>query len=86
MSAHAYAHTVDCEIFVVKILIPKVWQRKLGYAKNLQAKYFTGKNIPIYGSYNNSRVPPTTSWKVTRAIGEIKFVCTNIKYEPWAKF
>ena len=24
---------------------------KLGYAKNLQAKYFTGENIPIYGIY-----------------------------------
>ena len=27
----------------------KVWWRNLDYEKNLQAKYFTGENIPIYG-------------------------------------
>ena len=68
-------HTIDCEIFVVKIffvdnlfrrklntqnilcnvcrpipvLVAEVWRRNLDYAKNLQAKYFTGENIPIYG-------------------------------------
>ena len=31
------------------ILVAKVWRRKLDYVKNLQAKYFTGKNILIYG-------------------------------------
>ena len=35
----------------VPILVAKVWRRKLGYAKNLQAKYFTRKNILIYGMY-----------------------------------
>ena len=29
-------------------MVTKVWQRKLDYAKNLQAKYFAGENIPIY--------------------------------------
>ena len=33
----------------IPILVAKVWRWNLGYAKNLQAKYFTGKNIPIYG-------------------------------------
>ena len=33
----------------IPILVAKVWQRKLDYAENLQAKYFTGENIPIYG-------------------------------------
>ena len=32
------------------ILVAEVWRRNLDYTKNLQAKYFTGKNIPIYGS------------------------------------
>ena len=27
----------------------EVWRRNLDYAKNLQAKYFTSENIPIYG-------------------------------------
>ena len=31
------------------ILVAKVWRRNLDYAKKLQAKYFTGENIPIYG-------------------------------------
>ena len=31
------------------ILVAKVWRRNLDYAKNLQAKCFTGENIPIYG-------------------------------------
>ena len=35
------------------ILVAKIWQRKLDYAKNLQAKYFTGENIPIYGTVVN---------------------------------
>ena len=35
----------------IPILVAKVWQRKLDYAKNLQAKYFTGENIQIYGIY-----------------------------------
>ena len=34
------------------ILVAKDWQRNLDYAKNLQAKYFTGKNIPIYDSFS----------------------------------
>ena len=33
----------------IPILVAKVWQRKLDYVKFLQAKYFTSKNIPIYG-------------------------------------
>ena len=33
----------------IPILVAKVWRRKLDYMKNLQAKYFTGENIPIYG-------------------------------------
>ena len=33
----------------IPILVAKVWWRKLDYAKNLQAKYFTDENIPIYG-------------------------------------
>ena len=32
----------------IPILVAKVWQRNLDYTKNLQAKYFTGKNIPVY--------------------------------------
>ena len=32
------------------ILVTQVWQRNLDYAKNLQAKYFTSKNIMIYGT------------------------------------
>ena len=35
----------------IPILITKVWRQNLDYAKNLQAKYFTSENIPIYGSY-----------------------------------
>ena len=31
----------------IPILVTKVWQQNLDYAKNLQAKYFTGENIPI---------------------------------------
>ena len=27
----------------IPILVAKIWQRNLDYAKNLQAKYFTGK-------------------------------------------
>ena len=34
----------------IPILVAKIWQRNLDYAKNLQAKYFTGENIPIYGN------------------------------------
>ena len=34
----------------ILILVAKVWRRNLDYAKNLQAKYFTGENIPIYGN------------------------------------
>ena len=33
------------------ILVAKVRQRSLDYVKNLQVKYFTGKNIPIYSMY-----------------------------------
>ena len=32
----------------IPILVTKVLRRNLDYAKNLQVKYFTGKNIPIY--------------------------------------
>ena len=32
------------------ISMTKVWRQNLNYAKNLQAKYFTGENIPLYGS------------------------------------
>ena len=32
----------------IPILVAKVWRRNLAYAKNLQAKYFIGENIPIY--------------------------------------
>ena len=28
---------------------------KISYTKNLQVKYFTGENIPIYGSSRNCR-------------------------------
>ena len=31
--------------------VAKVWRQNLDYAKNLQAKYFTSENIPIYGIY-----------------------------------
>ena len=34
----------------IAILVAKVWWWKLYYAKNLQAKYFIGENIPIYGN------------------------------------
>ena len=34
----------------IPILVAKVWRRKLDYAKNLQAKYFTSENILIYGT------------------------------------
>ena len=34
----------------IPILVAKIWRRNLDYAKNLQAKYFTGENIPIYGN------------------------------------
>ena len=34
----------------IPILVAKVWQQTLDYAKNLQVKYFTGENIPIYGT------------------------------------
>ena len=37
------------DVDVYQILVAKVWRQKLDYAKNLQAKYFTGENIPIYG-------------------------------------
>ena len=30
-------------------MVAKVWWRKVEYTKNLQVKYFTGENIPIYG-------------------------------------
>ena len=33
----------------IPILVAKLWQQKLDYAKSLQAKYFTSENIPIYG-------------------------------------
>ena len=33
----------------IPILVTKVWQWKLDHVKNLQAKYFIGENIPIYG-------------------------------------
>ena len=29
----------------------RVWRRNLDYVKNLQAKYFTGENTPIYGIF-----------------------------------
>ena len=32
----------------IKILVAKVCQRNLDYAKNLRVKYFTSGNIPIY--------------------------------------
>ena len=34
----------------ILILVAKVW-RHLNYVKYLQAKYFTGENIPIYGMW-----------------------------------
>ena len=37
----------------IPILVAKVWQRKLDNVKNLQVKYFTGENIPIYGNLNH---------------------------------
>ena len=37
----------------IPILVTKVWRRKLDYAKNLQAKYFTDENIPIYSMCHN---------------------------------
>ena len=48
--------TVDRKIFVVKNfrrgpLPTKIKHTKyLNYTKNLQAKYFIGENIPIYGN------------------------------------
>ena len=33
----------------IPILVAKVRRRNLDYTKNLQVKYFTGENIPIYG-------------------------------------
>ena len=41
-----------------------------------------------YAHTSNSRAPPTTSWKVTRAIDKVKIwrnFCPNTKYEPLAK-
>ena len=35
----------------IPILFVKVWRKNWDYAKNLQAKYFTGENIPIYCNY-----------------------------------
>ena len=34
----------------IPIFVARLWRRKLDYAKILQAKYFTGENIPIYGT------------------------------------
>ena len=34
----------------IPILVTEVWRQNLDYAKNLQAKYFIGKNIPIYST------------------------------------
>ena len=34
----------------IPILVAKVWQRNLDYAKILQAKYFSGENTPIYST------------------------------------
>ena len=34
----------------IPILVTKVWWWNLDYVKFLQAKYFTGENIPIYGN------------------------------------
>ena len=34
----------------IPILVAEVWWRNLYYVKNLQAKYFTGENIVIYGT------------------------------------
>ena len=31
-------------------VVTQAWWQKLDYAKNLQAKYFIGENILIYGS------------------------------------
>ena len=33
----------------IPILVDKVWRRNLDYVKNFQARYFTAKNILIYG-------------------------------------
>ena len=41
----------------IPILVAEVWQRNLDYAKNLQAKYFTGENILIYGTYKTWLLP-----------------------------
>ena len=35
----------------IPIFVARLWRRKLDYAKILQAKYFTGENIPIYGMW-----------------------------------
>ena len=32
-------------------MVAQVWRQNLDYTKNLQAKYFTGENIPIYDTY-----------------------------------
>ena len=34
----------------IPILVAKVWQQNLDYAKHLQVKYFTDQNILIYGT------------------------------------
>ena len=54
----------------IPIWVIKVWRRNLNYAKNLQAKYFTGENIPIYStcSYHfectMTEMPKTVQWTV----------------------
>ena len=35
-------------VCVQSILVAQVWQRNVDYMKILQAKCFTGENIPIY--------------------------------------
>ena len=42
-------------------MVTKVWQQNLDYTKNLQAKYFTNENIPIYGIYDKHAITALVS-------------------------
>ena len=41
---------IFCVMYInlYQFLVAKVWWQNLDYVKNLQAKYFTSENIPIY--------------------------------------
>ena len=41
---------VSCTLTYTNFGHQRVWWRNLDYTKNLQVKYFTGENIPIYGT------------------------------------